>query len=54
MKTSLFNTQLQSGKKTANVASGPIGNSQPSAKLKHNDTLYYQVDKHGDFVQEKN
>lgn len=45
---------MHSGKKTAVVAAGPVGNSQPSAKLVLQDTIYYQIDKHGDFVQEKN
>lgn len=45
---------MHSGKKTTVVAAGPVGNSQPSAKLVLQDTIYYQIDKHGDFVQEKN
>jgi hypothetical protein len=44
----------QSGKKTASVATGPIGNATSAAILKYADTLYYQIDKHGDYIQETN
>jgi hypothetical protein len=53
MRTNRFDVRLQSGKKTAVVAAGPLINATPKA-LKHADTLYYQVDKHGDYVQETN
>jgi len=49
-----LNCRLQSGKKTTMVAIGPLGNATKSVALKYADTLYYQIDKHGDYVQEKN
>lgn len=57
MKHNPLNCQLQSGAKTAVVAAAKtaqtIGNATSAAILKYADTLYYQVDKHGDFVQEQ-
>jgi len=53
MKTTRFNTQKQTGKQTAIVAAGPVGNGSKSATLKYADTTYYQVGKNGDFVQEQ-
>ena len=47
---------MQSGAKTVVVvaakAAGTIGNASKSVTLPLADTLYYQVDKHGDYVQE--
>lgn len=49
-----LNCQLQSGKKTTAVKTGPIGNATSAVVLVLKDTLYYQIDKHGDYVQETN
>ena len=54
MRHDPFAVSKQSGKKTASVSAGPIGNASPAAKLILADTIYYQVDKHGDYVQEAN
>lgn len=54
MKYNPLNCQLQSGKKTAIVAAGPLVNASKSVTLKYADTLYYQVERHGDYVQETN
>ena len=52
MKTTRFNAKKQSGAKTASVSTGPLGNATNTIVLKYSDTLYYQVDKAGDYVQE--
>jgi hypothetical protein len=54
MKTNRFSTKLQSGKinlstKTA-VGNGTVKVSSTPFPLR--DTLYYQVDAHGDYTQE--
>ena len=58
MKYNPLNCQLQSGKKTAIVAAAKanqtLGNASSGVVLPRADTLYYQVDKHGDYVQETN
>jgi len=41
----------QTGKKTAAVVAGPVGNATPTM-TKYKDTEFYQVDRHGDYVQQ--
>ena len=50
-------TNMQSAKKTAVVAAATVAKTLVNgtvAALKYADTLYYQVDKHGDYTQETN
>ena len=53
MKYNPFNVRKQTGKQTAPVATGPIGNASNSVKAKYADTTYYQIGKHNDYVQEQ-
>lgn len=53
MKTDPFIVSKHTGKQTVIVAAGPIVNASKSVVLKHADTTYYQVGKHGDYVQEQ-
>ena len=52
MKYNPFTVQKQTGKQTAIVAAGPIGNSNSSAVLTRSDTLYYQIAKNNDYIQD--
>ena len=53
MKFNPLAVQKQTGKQTATVSAGPIGNASASVKAKYADTTAYQIGKALDYIQEQ-